>query len=297
MENDVTSRKWNQTSVSFHFITPMPYILLQGAGYELITSHDYIWDGRNRTGDHCVLQYTLEGRGEIETGGRKYSLERGDAFLADIPGDHIYRLPSDSSRWEVLYFELSHLALNLLQEWIDINGYIFRIEPDSELEQLLWRTYREAIEDSYSDIYQCSRAAYSLAMSLASHLVNIDRNAPLPPLVERCKTFIDSNLQQSIGLEDMAEFAGCSKFHLTREFERSLGFSPGRYLIRMRLERAATLLLEPTNLTLEQVAKQSGFSNANYFGKVFRKYTGMAPGEFRTEGNLYQIRRLIGNGQ
>lgn len=116
----------------------MPYILLKGVGYELITSHDYIWDGRNRTGDHCVLQFTLNGCGEIETGGKRYSLKPGDAFLADIPGDHIYRLPSDSTKWEVLYFELSHLALHLLHEWIDINGYIFRIEQGSQLERLLW---------------------------------------------------------------------------------------------------------------------------------------------------------------
>ncbi|OMF28185.1 AraC family transcriptional regulator [Paenibacillus sp. FSL H8-0259] len=286
-----------QSSVSFHYITPMPYILLKGAGYELITSHDYIWDGRNRTGDHCVLQYTLDGRGEIETGGRKHSLGPGDAFLADVPGNHIYRLPSDSPRWEVLYFELSHLALHLLQEWIDINGYIFRIEQGSELERLLWMTYREAIEDSYFDMYQCSRAAYSLAMSLASHLVTLASSIPLPPFVERCKTFIDSNLHRNIGLKDMAEVSGCSKYHLTREFEHKLGLSPGRYLTRMRLERAAALLLEPANLTLEQVAEQSGFANANYFGKVFRKYTGMAPGEFRKEGDLYQIRRVIRSGQ
>ncbi|MFB5678901.1 helix-turn-helix domain-containing protein [Paenibacillus terreus] len=296
MNREEENRQGKQSSVSFHFITPMPYILLKGAGYHLITSHDYIWDGRNRTGDHCVLQYTLGGRGEIETGGRKHSLEPGDAFLADVPGDHLYRLPPDSPRWEVLYFELSHLALHLLQEWLDVNGYIFRIEPESELEHLLWVTYREAIEDSYCDMYQCSRAAYSLAMSLASHLVTLANSAPLPPFVERCKTFIDNNLHRSIGLQDMAEVSGCSKFHLTREFERKLGLSPGRYLTRMRLERAAALLLEPVSLTLEQVAEQSGFSNANYFGKVFRKYTGMAPGEFRKEGDLHQIRRLIRNG-
>ncbi|KEO76362.1 AraC family transcriptional regulator [Paenibacillus polymyxa] len=297
MNHEEGNGKEKQSSISFHFITPMPYILLKGAGYELITSHDYIWDGRNRTGDHCVLQYTLNGRGEIETGGRRHSLEPGDAFLADVPGDHIYRLPSDSPRWEVLYFELSHLALHLLQEWLDINGYIFRIEPGTDLEHLLWATYREAIENSYRDMYQCSRAAYSLAMSLASHLVTLASSVPLPPVVERCKTFIDSNLHRSIGLQDMAEVSGCSKFHLTREFERKLGLSPGRYLTRMRLERAAALLLEPANLTLEQVAEQSGFSNANYFGKVFRKYTGMAPGEFRMEGDLYQIRRLIRSDQ
>ncbi|MFD1773328.1 AraC family transcriptional regulator [Paenibacillus rhizophilus] len=275
----------------------MPYIMLKGTGHELITSHDYIWDGRNRTGDHCVLQYTLDGRGEIETGGRKHSLEPGDAFLANIPGDHIYRLPADSPRWEVLYFELSHLTLHLLQEWLDIHGCIFRIEPQSEVEHLLWATYREAIEDSYRDMYQCSRAAYSLAMSLASHLVSLASSFPLPPVVERCKTFIDSNLHRSIGLPEMAEASGCSKFHLTREFERKLGLSPGRYLTRIRLERAAVLLLEHAGITLGQVAELSGFSNANYFGKVFRKYTGIAPGEFRKEGDLYQIRRLIRSGQ
>nr|WP_237690974.1 AraC family transcriptional regulator [Paenibacillus caui] len=261
----------------------------------MIADHGYVWDGRNRSGDHCILQYTLSGRGEIEIEGKTHRLERGDAFLVDVPGNHVYRLPADSEAWEVLYIELSHDALAYLRELAaaGTGGTVFKIEPDSALVELLWATYREAVHDSYRDIYQCSRAAYSLVMLLASHLERKRGSASLPPAVEKCKQFLDEHYSEPIGLDDMAAASSRSKFHLSREFERVMGATPGRYLTKVRLERASVLLLSPEEWNLEEIAGMTGFANANYFGKVFRKFTGMSPGEFRKRSDRYEIRRML----
>jgi len=72
----------------------------------------------------------------------------------------------------------------------------------------------------------------------------------------------------------MARVAGISKFHMTREFEKELGMTPGHYLKNVRLENAAKLLTSPTNYGLEYIASKVGFSCGNYFGKVFKKSIG-----------------------
>ena len=105
-----------KTSVGFKFLSQIPLVLINGAGYQNIISHDYVWNGRNRKDNQCILQYTLSGEGEIEIKGKVYNLRNGDAFLVDTPSDHCYILPDKSDRWEVIYIEFSKEALPLFKK-------------------------------------------------------------------------------------------------------------------------------------------------------------------------------------
>ena len=60
---------------------------------------------------------------------------------------------------------------------------------------------------------------------------------------------------------------------------RETGISPARYITRVRIEYAK-LLLRGEDASITYVAEASGFANANYFAKVFRKETGMSPSEY-----------------
>ncbi|MNP27664.1 HTH-type transcriptional activator Btr [compost metagenome] len=90
----------------------------------------------------------------------------------------------------------------------------------------------------------------------------------------------------------MAEAAKVSKFHLTREYERKMGVTPVGYLTEVRLSQAVKLRLS-TSDNLERIAEQTGFSNANYFGKVFRKHKGISPGSYREKNMAYDIQRAF----
>jgi AraC-like DNA-binding protein len=65
-------------------------------------------------------------------------------------------------------------------------------------------------------------------------------------------------------------------------FRRETGVSPAAYLRRLRLDRAQTLLRE-SDLTVAQVATQSGFADAAHFSRAFRAAFGSAPREYRTQ--------------
>ena len=58
-----------------------------------------------------------------------------------------------------------------------------------------------------------------------------------------------------------------------------MGVSPGKYITRVRIEYAKLLLRAP-DTTIGYVAEASGFANANYFAKVFRRETGLSPSEY-----------------
>ncbi|OUN07169.1 hypothetical protein B5G43_06070 [Flavonifractor sp. An92] len=101
----------------------------------------------------------------------------------------------------------------------------------------------------------------------------------LTPLVEAAVGIIQAEFPFLEGLDELAERLEVSKAHLIRTFTRQTGVSPGRYITHLRLEYAK-LLLRGEDPSITYVAEASGFANANYFAKAFRRETGMSPSEY-----------------
>jgi AraC-like DNA-binding protein len=74
--------------------------------------------------------------------------------------------------------------------------------------------------------------------------------------------------------------AGISSYHFLRLFSRVLDVSPHQYLVRSRLRRAASLLIDES-LTITDVALESGFNDISNFVRTFHRAAGMSPGAFR----------------
>jgi len=100
----------------------------------------------------------------------------------------------------------------------------------------------------------------------------------LPPVVtQRICEYIESHLEQKIGLEKLAAMAGLSTHHFARAFNQSMGIPPHSYLLSRRLERAERMLRE-TQLPLSEIAVATGFSDQSHLARHFRRRTGMSPG-------------------
>jgi AraC family transcriptional regulator len=93
-------------------------------------------------------------------------------------------------------------------------------------------------------------------------------------------SFINEHLHERINLRDLAEAVHISGFHFHRIFKATLGECPGRYIQRLRMEKAA-FSLKTTNQTLTEIAEQTGYQSPQALSKAFRKYYGITPSEFR----------------
>ena len=73
---------------------------------------DYHWDGLLRGGraeaPFFIFQYTLDGFGIFEQGGKSHRIEAGRSFVAVVPSAHRYYLPADSPGWTFVWFLLPH---------------------------------------------------------------------------------------------------------------------------------------------------------------------------------------------
>ena len=100
-------------------------------------------------------------------------------------------------------------------------------------------------------------------------------------LSSRFKTLVEENISDP----EMhpAQLAAALKIHpttLNRNIYAATGMTPIEYLTAIRLQQALTLI-RITDRSFKEIAEECGFSNANYFAKVFRKKFGCSPSGFR----------------
>lgn len=101
-----------------------------------------------------------------------------------------------------------------------------------------------------------------------------------PPKLRRVIDFIEAHLQDSIGLDDLAEAAGLSPNHFLRVFKLATGDTPYHFLRARRLERARRLLAEDA-MPLAELALECGFANQAHFTAAFSRELGISPGRYR----------------
>ena len=98
--------------------------------------------------------------------------------------------------------------------------------------------------------------------------------------IKQMIAFIQEHFRDKLTLDQIAGAASISRNTCLNCFRTVLGLSPIEFLSNQRIEHALHLLLS-TDLTVVEVAEACGFGDASYFGKAFRKKTGLSPTQYR----------------
>jgi len=86
----------------------------------------------------------------------------------------------------------------------------------------------------------------------------------------------------TLSVKSLAERAGISQVHFRKQFQVAYGSAPIAYIVATRLAHAKELM-RYSDLSLEEIALQSGFSSLSYFCRVFKKETDLTPAAYRSE--------------
>ncbi len=101
-----------------------------------------------------------------------------------------------------------------------------------------------------------------------------------PPLFLAAQDYIQTPLSARLQTQEVADALHISPACLNRLFRRCAADSPHHYIIRRKIEYAC-VLLSGTDDTCEQISERVGILDAAYFHRVFRRTTGVTPGEYR----------------
>ncbi len=100
-------------------------------------------------------------------------------------------------------------------------------------------------------------------------------------VIQDAMLFISQNYSQPITLEIVAKHVHLNSAYLSRLFKQVCGSTFKEYLTIIRIEESKRML-KTTNYSLLEIALATGFEDQSYFTKVFKKYTGTTPKQFRS---------------
>lgn len=132
----------------------------------------------------------------------------------------------------------------------------------------------------------------ALRTQIAVHILRRYARIELPRLThegfpaaerDRLIAFIEANLGESFGLDELARCVGLSPWHFARRFKIAFGTTPHGFVTARRIERAKTLLRD-RRLPLKAIASDCGFADQSHFCRSFRKHLGVTPQTFRDAG-------------
>ncbi|MBE6126872.1 MAG: AraC family transcriptional regulator [Erysipelotrichaceae bacterium] len=233
--------------------------------------------------DYALLHYVYSGKGKFYIRGKEYKLEAGDCFY--IPAkEQVDYFPDPENPWSYFWLGLSGSRVDLLLEEAGLSP----LRPVIHDARHGFKTHFGAIYESYFHHggfgLDCLAHCYSLFFEMASDHSPKTPTAPSEKgHIQAAKAYIRNNYQFPITINDVAHSVGVSPNYLANLFAKEGEPSPKQYLIRVRLETAASLLLT-TPASVAEIAKTVGYPTAMHFSKSFSAFYGVSPLHYRNKG-------------
>ena len=249
--------------------------------------------------DHSAVEIllTLEGSVTYTVEDIVYQVRKGEVLI--IPPDTLHSLSmgEESSRYLFLFEPEGILSMRDIKTMtphfhrpfhlrdgseahVRIRELLLRIRDTYEKRELMWNTV----------CYSYLLRVYAI---LGQRYLNGVRSRPADgsrivesEVITASMTYINNHYNQDLSLEDVAEFAGFSRYYFSRSFKKQTGYSFKDYLCQKRLQVAMDLLIR-TDKSMKDVAVESGFGSVATFNRVFREKKGCTPTQFRAIYGMY----------
>jgi len=101
--------------------------------------------------------------------------------------------------------------------------------------------------------------------------------------IRKAERYIWTHYTRKLSLKEIANASGLSAPYFSTVFKEEMGENLSNYLNRLRIEKAAAMLLT-TNLPISEVARTCGFEDQSWFSKIFKNNTNLTPGKYREYG-------------
>ena len=254
---------------------------------------------RYETHDHSAVEIllTLEGMVTYTIEDKIYQVRKGEILIVPPDTLHSLSMGEGSSRYLFLFESDAIMAMRDLKAMASYFHKPFHLRDGSDahvrIRELLLRA-REAYEKREmmwnTMCYSCILRVYAtlgqrylsgIKPRTGDNMRNMDSE-----VINAVMTYINNHYREELSLEDVARFAGFSRYYFSRSFKRQTGYSFTDYLCQKRLQVAMDLLIR-TNRSMRDVAIESGFGSVATFNRVFREKKGCTPTQYRAIYGTY----------
>ena len=238
----------------------------------------------DREVEYYEFEYFPESGGISYINGQPYAIKQGNVLVA-APG---------YIRHSILHFKAYYVHFSTdnptLQTILNNLPHISEFGTDSLKMERLFKQVIQHFHNSDSVHMLCTESKLlELIYKLATQNVSESTQKSYTPIVLQAIEYIERNYKDDIKLEDISNAVGLSPVYLHKLFYKTTGQTPHQLLLEKRLGRSKELLAG-SDMSLVNVAAESGFSSQSYFNAVFKKHYGITPLTFRQDAfQEYQL--------
>lgn len=273
-------KKWGLYATTAGEMRIAPHTAYPPSGHP--KGYAFDWQ-RGRILDGFALVYISSGRGKFESKSNiSTAIEPGHAFLL-LPNVWHRYAPDSETGWH--------------EHWIGFDGDIARrwqkhkfLSPKNPVLKI---NAEDTVLATFSRVLQAVRASRpALQQILAGATANLiglfysaQQAQPAAEtenlnVIELAIAQIQNEFAKELNMKSVAQELGVSYSWFRSTFTAHTGLSPHQYLLELRIVRARNLLIE-TELSIKEIAMQTGFEDEHYFSRLFRQKLSHTPSEWR----------------
>jgi two-component system response regulator YesN len=114
---------------------------------------------------------------------------------------------------------------------------------------------------------------------VTKHMANRKKNQS-ENIVAKAIGYMTENYRKDISLEDISREVNINPYYFSKRFKEGTGVNFIDYLTNIRIKKAKELLEDP-KLSIKEICTKTGYSDPNYFSRIFKKIESVTPSEYR----------------
>ena len=226
----------------------------------------------------------IGGRGWVQVNGKRHEVVGDELVWVNCHHPHAYGAITNEP-WELYWIRVEGRPLEKVAKLLEIRSQpVIRSFDARQATQEFERVFLYMTGNRPSDAALVNAAVTALiALAFEARLSDLDIIRPeLPMPVQKALEKMRLYFHTPIRVIELAQLAGMSESHFSRQFKTAIGTSPIDWLRRERINQAKHRLIESED-AIKEVARQVGYSDQFFFSKDFKKMTKLTPTQFREQ--------------
>jgi AraC-like DNA-binding protein len=231
---------------------------------------------RRETSGVFSIELVLKGSMHFVQNEKKHRVMAGSVFLIHYDHDSEFATGPEGHCHRLACSFGGHELNGLLHTTRLIEHDVIKLNNWKIVKETMYECFEEFKKKKTGFRRRTSILCYKLLLELEENLEQINT----PDLLLRAVDLMEHHISQQLSLKKIAQALHSAPTSLNRVFQQHFNISPINYFINLKMEAAKSLLTN-TNMQIQEVAQNTGYSNSLYFSSEFKKRIGMSPREFR----------------